>query len=62
MIIDIRFKCFACLVRDIIWVENGCFCKKRAVRYEMYLIDIAYLTARFIWVSFIFYQYFIPTG
>ena len=49
----------ACPFRDIILVENGCFRKKRAVRYEMCLIDITYLTERSIVLNQVFYQYII---
>ena len=39
----------ACPVRDIISVDNCCFRKKRAVRYEMCLIDTSVPTARSKW-------------
>jgi len=36
--------------------------KSRAVRYEMHMLDIAYLTARWVKAKNFFYRYIIPDG
>ena len=48
--------------RNKISVEKRCLRKSRAVWYEMYPIDIAYLTARRVWLTKFFYRYLIPNG